>query len=176
MKSHLGCGLLCISWAPLELLTCLYEIPSRLWVAVHLLGFLWIADMLLWNPIQVVSCCAPLGLPFELLTCFNETPSRMWVTVHFLSSLWIADMLLWNPIQHVSCCASLGLPFNHWYAPIKSHPACELLCISWPSSESLTCSYESYPACELLCASWASFELLICLMESHPGSKLLYAF
>lgn len=84
VKSHIACVLLCISW-PLfgsltwlwnfiQLVSCcassglylnhqhVYENLSSLWATVHLLGFIWIADMLLWNFIQRVSCCALSGL------------------------------------------------------------------------------------------------------------------
>jgi len=165
MKSHLGCEWLCTSWASFESLTCLYEISSRMWVAVHLLGFIWIPDMFLWNSIQDVSGCASPRLhlnpwnvfmkfhpacewlcifwaPFESLTCLYEIPSRLWVAVHLLGFIWIPDMSLWNPIQHVSGCASSGLHLNHWHVFMKSHPACEWLCISWAPFESLTCLYE----------------------------------
>jgi len=95
MKSHSGCELLCAYWALFELLTCNHEIPFREWVAVCLLGFIGIADMQPWNPIQAVSCCVPPQLHsncwhaaikshpagellcatcllFELLTCSHE--------------------------------------------------------------------------------------------------------
>jgi len=189
MKSYPGCELLCTSWAPFESLICLYEILSSEWVAVHLLGSIWITDMPLWNPIQLVSCCAPPGLhlnhwyafmksypacellctswaPFESLTCLYEILSSKWVVVHLLGSIWITDMLLCNPIQHVSCCAPPGLYLNHWYPFIKSYPACELLCISWASLESLIWLFMIlYPGCELLCIFWAPLESLICLYD-----------
>ena len=135
MKFHLGSELLCTSWGVFDLLTCPYEISSRLWVAVHLLACIWITDMPLWNPIQIVSCCAHPGLYmtcwhasmtshpggellhiswalFELWTYPHEILSRMWVAVYLLGFIWIADMPLWNLIQDVSCCAPPGLHFH----------------------------------------------------------------
>ena len=136
MKFHSECELLCASWAPFELLTCSHEIPSSLWIAVCLLGSIWIADMPLWNFIQFVSChvppwlylncwhaimkshpesellCASLAL-FDFLTYrHHEIPSRMWVAVCLLGSLWIADTQLWYFIQNVSCCVPPWLSLN----------------------------------------------------------------
>ena len=62
MKSHPDGELLCVSWAPFELLIHHHEIPSRMWVAVCLLASIWIADMPSWNHIQLVSCCMLAGL------------------------------------------------------------------------------------------------------------------
>lgn len=44
MKSHPACELLCTSWALFESLICSYEIQSRRWAVVHLLGFIWLPD------------------------------------------------------------------------------------------------------------------------------------
>lgn len=74
-ESYPDCELLCASYAPHESLICLYEILSRLWVYMCFLGFIWVSDMPLWNLIQVVSCCVPVGL-YELLTCHCEIASR----------------------------------------------------------------------------------------------------
>ena len=60
IKFHPVCELLYASWAPYELLTCSHEIPSSLWVATCLLGY--IADMWVWNCIQDVSYCVFPGL------------------------------------------------------------------------------------------------------------------
>jgi len=104
MKFYLACKPLCTSWAPFESLTCLYEIPSSLWVPVHLLGSTWIIDMSSWNPIQRVSCCALLRL---------------------YSNCWDAFI---KSIQRVSCCVLFGLYLNCSDASMKSHLGCELLC------------------------------------------------
>jgi len=164
-KSHPGCELLCASWAKFEWLTCSYEIPSRLWVAICLLDWIWVADMQPWDPIQAVSCCVPLGLNlngwhaavkshpacelpyacwagFEWLIYSHEIPSRLWVAVCLLGSIWVADMQPWNTIQAVSCCVPPGLKLNGWHAAMKSPPGCELLCASWTQFEWLTCSHE----------------------------------
>lgn len=153
MKSQPECELLFTSLAQWELLTYLYEIPSRLWAAVQFLGFIEIIDMFVWNPIQYVSWCASLGLcwncwdaymkshpacelvctswaSLELLRCFYEIPSRMWVAVHLLGSIWITNMLSWNSIQLVSCGAPLGLYINYWYVFMKFHSVCKSLGIS----------------------------------------------
>jgi hypothetical protein len=45
LSNHLVCGLPCIFWTLFELLTCFYEILSSLWVAVHCLGSIYIADI-----------------------------------------------------------------------------------------------------------------------------------
>jgi len=175
MKFHPGCELLCAFWAPFELLICHYEISSSLWVAMCLLGFIWTADMPLWNPIQKVSCCVPPWLYlifwhtgimkfhpecellcaslalFELLTHSYEISSRMWVAVCLLDSLWIANMQPWNFIQDVSCCVPSWLPLNFWYAAMKFHPACELLCAFWAFSELLTAAMKFLLGSRLLC-------------------------
>ena len=185
MKSHPGCELLCVfwapfewqtssheipvgellcaSWAPFEWLTSSHEIPSRMWVAVCLIGSIWIADIQPWNSIQPVSCCVPPGLhlncwhaamklnpacellcaswaPFEPLTCSHKIPSSWWVAV-CLPSTWIADMQAWNTIQWVSCCLPPRLHLNCWHAAMKYHPASELLCVSWAPFQSLTCCH-----------------------------------
>ena len=54
MKSQPACEWLCTYWSSFELLTC--PMKSSLWVAVLLLGFIWIPHIPLWNPIQRVSC------------------------------------------------------------------------------------------------------------------------
>ena len=79
IKSHLGCECLCISWASFQLLTCFHGIPSRLWVAVHLLGPISIADM---PSIQWMSTSWAL---FQLLICPYKIPSSKWVAVHLVS-------------------------------------------------------------------------------------------
>ena len=117
MKSYPESELLCIFWAPFEMLTCLYDILSRMWVAVPLLGLL-------------------------LAFFFNEIISSLWVTVHLLGSVWIMDLLSWNYIQIVSCCAPSGLYLNHWHASMKSHPASELIWSFWFLFESLTHLYK----------------------------------
>ena len=154
-KSHPACELLCAFWAPFQLLTCCHEIPSRLWVAVFLLGSTSIADMLPWNPIQAVSCCVPPGLhfncwhaalkshpvcellcawaPFQLLTCWYEIFSRLWVTMFLLGSISIADILLLNPIQGVSCHVPSLFHLNYWHITI---PSC-LVCAYFLPSTSL---------------------------------------
>ena len=127
--------LLCTFWVLFESLIWLYEIPSSLWVVVHLLGSIWITDMPSWYLIQAVSCCAPHRLysnhwhvfmkfypgcellhiswaPFESLISLHEIPSRMWVVVHLMGSIWITDMPLWNFIQIVSC-TPFWLYLNH---------------------------------------------------------------
>ena len=141
MKFYPDCKLLCTSWAPFELLTYLYEILSRKWVAVHLLSSIWNANMPLWHSIQDVSCCAS---PRLIIGFFkkNEIISSWWVTVHLLGSVWIMDLLLWNYIQIVSCCAPSGLYLNHWHASMKSHPASELIWSFWFLFESLTHLYK----------------------------------
>ena len=221
MKSQPECELLFTSLAQWELLTYLYEIPSRLWAAVQFLGFIEIIDMFVWNPIQYVSWCASLGLcwncwdaymkshpacelvctswaSLELLRCFYEIPSRMWVAVHLLGFIGIAEMLLWNPIQDVSCCTLLGLHRDCWHAPMKSHPGCKLLCISWAPLELLTCPYEipsrMWVAVHLLGSfgiadmpPWNPIQYVSCCaplgllwncwhatMKSHLGCELLY--
>ena len=141
--------------------------------------------MPLWNSIQGVSCCAPPGLHlnpwhvfmkshpgsellcsswalFESLICLYEISSRLWVVVYLLGSIWITDIPSWNPIQVVSCCEASGLHLNYWYAFIKFHPGCELLCTSWASLKSLTCPHDIHPACELLYISWAPLASLTC--------------
>jgi len=115
---------------------------SRMWVAVHFLGFIWIADMQLWNSYPACELlCASLA-PLELLTCSHEIPSRMWVAVCLLGSIGIADMQPWNPIQGVSCCVPPWLHWDCWHAAMKFHPACELLCASLAPLGLLTCSHE----------------------------------
>ena len=164
----------------LNLLTCYYEIPSRGWVAVCLLGSTWSADMLLWNLFQRVSCSVPLGLhlkcwhaamkslsesellcasqaPVEVLTCCYETPSRWWVAV----SLW-------------------GSSGTGWHAAMKYLPGGELLSafqsphkftdmLPWNSFQWVSCcmpprlhlkcwhgAIKCPPVSELMCASQAS--------------------
>jgi len=188
MKFHPECKLLCASFALFGLLTCSHEISSSLWVAVCLLGFIWIADMHPWNSFQVVSCCVSPWLHlncshaamksnsgcellctflalFELLTCSHEIPSRMWVAVHLLGSIWIVYMQPWNPIQAVCCCVPPWLYLNCWHAAIKFHPGCELLYVFLALFELLTAVMKSHPESDLLCASLALFELLTCSHE-----------
>jgi len=114
MKSCPGCELLCTSQALFESLTCLlwnpvqyvsccapprlhlngwhafYETLSRVWVAVHIPGSIWITDM---PSMKFCPGCELLCISqalFESLTC-----------------------LLWNPVQGVSCCAPPRLYLNH---------------------------------------------------------------
>ena len=177
IKSHSGCELLGTSQALFESLTCVHEIPSRLWVAMHFPSSIWITDMPPWNSIQGVSCyalpklylnhwhasmkfhpgCELLGTSqalFESLTCVHEIPFRVWVAGHFIGSIWITDMPLWNPIQHVSCWALHRLYLNYWHVFMKSHPACELLCTFWVPSNHWHVFMKCYPACEFLCTFW----------------------
>ena len=129
MKSHPGGVLLCTSWALFELLICFHEILSSQWV-VCLLHSIWIANILLWNPIQLVSCLPPglyLNLTFHHIILF-----RMWVAVCLLVSFWISDMSLWNSMQTVSCCISPGLYPNCWHATITSCLVCTCLLKSIP--------------------------------------------
>ena len=88
---------------------------SRMWVAVCLLGSIWIADMEPWNLIQLVSFCVLLGF------------------------IWTADLWLWTSIQRVSCCMPPRLHLNCWHAAIKFLAESELLYASWAPFELLTC-------------------------------------
>jgi len=136
---------------PSGLIADMYEIASRKWVAVRLLGSIWIADMLIWNLIQLVSHSVLSGLHFN---CWHATINFIQNvrSVCTLGSILIADILPWNPIQEVSNCMPSGLDLNCWHATMKSHPGCELS------------------------ASWAPFQLLICChSESDPESELLHA-
>ena len=99
MKSHLACELLCTFWALFESLTCLHEIPSRLWVAVKYLGSIWIADMPLWNSIQPVNFCV---LPGLYLNCWYPLMKPFPACVCFLHFIWIADLSSWKFMQRVS--------------------------------------------------------------------------
>jgi len=139
---HPGCELLCASWAPFELLTCSHEIPSREWVAVCLLVWIWIADMQPWNSIQDVSCCVHSGLHLNCWHAAMKILYRLWVAVCLLGSIWIADIQPWNSIQAVSCCVPPGLDLNCWHSAMKFHPVGELLCVFWAPFELLTCSHE----------------------------------
>ena len=60
MKFYLACEWLCTCWASFESLIWFHETPTSMWVAVHLLGFIWTTDMT--YEIQSVSGCAPSGL------------------------------------------------------------------------------------------------------------------
>jgi len=86
-----------------------------MWVAVCLLGSIWIADMEPWILIQLVSCCVLLG------------------------SIWTADLWLWTSIQGVSCRMPSRLHLNCWHAAIKFLAESELLYASWALFELLTC-------------------------------------
>jgi len=131
-------------WAPSRLHLnhwhALYKILSRMWVAEHILGSIWITDMpsmkscpgceslgisqalfesltcLLWNPVQDVSCWVPPRLYLIHWHAFYEILSSLWVAVHLPGSIWITDM-----------------------PSIKFCLVCELLCTYQPLFESLTC-------------------------------------
>ncbi len=119
MKSHPASEFLCVLWAWFDLLTCRYEIPSRLWVSVCFVCLIWFAD---------------------ILTCCHKIPSRLWVAVCFVSLIWFADML--PPIQIVSCCVLWELDLiSCWHVAIKSHPASDF-CALWAWFDLLTCCYE----------------------------------
>ena len=130
MIQYLECKLLYTTWAPCELLTCCHEIPSSLWVAVCLLGSIWIADMLPWNPIQLVSCCVPPGLHLDCwCAAMKSHPAG-----ELLCASWASFELLtcpWNSIQDVSCCVPPGLYLICWHIAMISLPASELLCTFW---------------------------------------------
>ena len=169
---------------PMYLLIYHHKIISRMWVTVHLLSLICIADMPLWNPIQPVSCCAHPELnlrcwyatmkshpesellytfwaQFALLICHYEISSRQWVFVHLLSSICITDMPLWNPIQFVSCCAPSELNLCCWYATMKFYPGSELLCTFWAQFALLICHYE------ISSRKWVAVQLLspICIPD-----------
>jgi len=116
---------------------CTDEIPSRLWVAVHLLASVWITDVHPW------------------------IPSRMWVAVRLLASISVVDLQPCNPFQAVSCSSGphlicwlapctyefpssgwviVRLHFSRWRAAMQPLSGCELL--FWPSFDSLTCTHE----------------------------------
>ena len=92
MKSHPVGELLCVSWAQYEWLTSSHEIPSSLWVAVCLLGSIWMADMQPWNPIQLVSC----SVPALHLNCWHAA-----MKYHPGSEFLCA---FWAPFQSLTCC------------------------------------------------------------------------
>ena len=117
IKTHPECELLCIPCTLFKSLTCLYEILSREWVFVDLLGSIWITYIHSWISIQQVSC-APLGL--------------------FLNH-WHAFMKF-HPGSELLCTSWAHL--NYWHVFMKSHPGSELLYTSWALFESLTCLYE----------------------------------
>ena len=144
MNSHPGCELLSTSWAQFEWLTfwpwipiqdvsCCpppklnlngwhsgHEFPSRVWVSVHLLSSIWMADILAmnshpecellctswsqfewltfwpWIPIQRVSFCPPPELNLNGWDSHHEFPSSKWVSVHLPSSIWMAEILTMN--------------------------------------------------------------------------------
>ena len=161
IKFYPVCESLCVCWTLFQSLICLYEIASRLWVALCLLGFIWIFNVFMkYHPDCELLCV--FWVLYKPLTCFYETSSRMWVAVHLLVFIWITNTPLWHSIQLVSCYMPSGLYLNHWYASMTSYPGCELLCAFWAS---LNCWYTfmaSCLGCELLCTFWAFFELLIC--------------
>ena len=136
----------------------LCAISSSMWVALHLLGSIWIANITSmkfypdceWLCIsralfKLLTCfCETLSslwvasrALFESLTCFCEILSSLWVAVHLQGSIWITDMPLLNLIQKVSGCAPPGLHLNHWHALMQSYLACEWLCNSGLYFESL---------------------------------------
>ena len=140
MKSYPGSELLWTFWIPFEslisiyefsssmwvvvhflgsfkLLTCLYEIPSSKWivVVVHLLSSICITNILSWNPIQGVSCCAPSGLHLNHWHAF--------IKFHQDGELLCTS---WAPLVSLTCIH-------------ESYAECELLCTSWALFESLTC-------------------------------------
>jgi len=114
MKSHSDCELMSAPGLYINLI-CLHEIIFSKWVAVCLLGFIWITNMLLWHSTQMVSCYVSPGLHLnfwyafmtfylecvllyafwtllEFLTFPHNLLSRKWGAVCFLGFLWIADM------------------------------------------------------------------------------------
>ena len=142
LKFHPGYELLGTFWALFESLTCFHEILSRLWVAGHLLGSIWITDMLSWNPTQAVSCWAPLGHHLNYWHASMKSYPECELLGTIPGSIWITDMLPWNPIQDVSCWALPKLYLNYWHLSMKPHLGCELLGTSQALFESLTYIYE----------------------------------
>jgi len=188
--------LLYSTWSLFELVTYCYEIPSSLWVAVCIMGFFWISDMPLWNPIQLVSCWVPHGL---YLNCWPVI-----MKFHSVGGLLCA---FWGPFELLTC--------HH-----EILPGSELLCGSWASFELLTCWYEissrmwvavyllgfirianmlpwnsiqlvsccvppmlhlncwhsaikSHTECGFLCTFWAPFNYWPLVIKSLSGSELL---
>jgi len=164
-----------------------YEILSRLWVAGHLPGSVWIIDMssmkscpgcellgifqalfesltcLLWNPVQTVSCWASPRLYLNHWHTFYEILSSMWVAGHLPGSIWITDM---PSMKSCPACEFLGTS----QAPFES-----LTCLLWNPVQHVSCwarsiwitdmpSMKSCPGCELLGISQAPFESLTCLL------------
>ena len=116
-----------------------YEILSSVWVAVHLLGSIWITDMPSMKSCPGCELLCTCRLYLNHWHAFYEILSRVWVAVHLPGSIWIADMssmkscpecellcisqalfewltyLLWNPVQVVSSYAFPRLYLNHWH-------------------------------------------------------------
>jgi hypothetical protein len=144
LKSHSGSKCWWLFWAWFQLLTCCSEITSSMWVLVIVLNLISIANMLLWNHIQLVSAggCSEFDFNFwhaalkshpesecwwlfwawfQLLTCCSEITSREWVLVVVLSLISIVNMLFWNYIQLVGVGGCSEFDFNCWHAALKSH-------------------------------------------------------
>jgi len=131
MNFYPECELLCIFWALYKLLICLDEILSRMWVSGSCtvpglyMNWHWHAfTMKFYSGCELL--CAVWAL-YESLTCLYKILSRGWVAVCLLGYTWIIDMPLKNSFQYVSCCVPSKLYLDHWYASMKSYPACELL-------------------------------------------------
>jgi len=138
-----------------------YEILSSMWVPVHFPGSIWITDMssmkscpgceflcisqapfesltcLLWNPVQLVSCCAFPRLHLNHWHVFYEILSSLWVSVLFPGSIWHVFYEILSRVW-----VAVHLPGFIWITDMPSMKfctGCELLCTSQALFESLTC-------------------------------------
>ena len=106
IKYHPVCESLCISWALFESLMYFNEILSRMWVSVHLLGSIWIVDIL--HPASEL--LSAFWAPFDLLTYYFYILFSLYLS----SSICSLVLLFWytyiSQINHVR--SLVGVQFN----------------------------------------------------------------
>jgi len=114
-----------ILWLDISCWHATVKFPSREWVPVDVLGLISMADMPLWNPIQLCECQLCSELDFNGWHASVKSHSGCECQLMFWTLISMADMPLWNPIQVVSASWCSGLNFNGWHATVKSHPESE---------------------------------------------------
>lgn len=134
MKSYLGCESLCNFCVLFESLMYSYEILSRMWVAVCL-----------------------LGLYLNFWHAFIKSYSKE-VSFYVFPGLYLNHWHIFIKFHLAGeSLSAFGLHLNSWHFFMKSHPASQFLCAFWALFEFLICLYK------ILSSGWVSLWLL-CLI------------
>ena len=117
-------------WGSIGSLIHPYDIPSSMWVAVCFLGFIWIADMHLWNSIQNVGWCMLSRL---YLNHWDITFIFFLVCTYLLLHAPLA-LLSWQTcilqLDHIESCVDVQFNVRPYfilllmYLQLHRHPPC----------------------------------------------------